>query len=155
MPLEKLWLLQPTLKHTQAHIVKQSSVYVSFKWQDGGIPSIKWTGLCKFSFYLDCSAMHTSSALQTCQYFNITQCMRFIWAHYSFCVFGLQFKWNPFSSINSRHTSCIHKWLHAGKWPDLLTSKPDAVITLGYHWTDYTGTTLADAITQWSSLLSL
>ena len=64
---------------------------------------------------------------------------------------GLCFKLNQLSSNNSSHTSCICKGLHAGKWPDLLTSKPDAVSTLRYHWTDYTGITLADAIAQWSS----
>ena len=32
-----------------------------------------------------------------------------------------------------------------------MTSKPDSVSTLGYHWTHYTGTTLTDAINQWSS----
>ena len=76
----------------------------------------------------------------------------------------LQVKWNQFSSNNSHHTSCIHKGSHAGKWPDLMTSKPDSVSTLGYHWTDHTGrpleprvhwdatgTTLADASTQWCS----
>ena len=63
---------------------------------------------------------------------------------------------------NSHHTSCIHQGSHGGKWPDLMTPKPDVVSTLGYHWTDYTGrplephvhrdatgTTLADASTQW------
>ena len=76
--------------------------------------------------------------------------------------FGLQVKWNQFSSNNYHHTSCIHKGSHAGKWPDLMTSKPDSVSTLGYHWTDHTGrplepqvhwdatgTTLADASIQW------
>ena len=79
-----------------------------------------------------------------------------------FVYLGLQVKWNQFSSNNSHHTSCIHKGSHAGKWPDLMTSKPDSVSTLGYHWTDHTrrplepqvhwdatGTTLADATTQW------
>ena len=82
-------------------------------------------------------------------------------------VFGylwLQVKRNQFSSNNSLHTSCVHKGSHAGKWPDLMTSKPDSVSTLGYHWTDHTGrplepqvhwdatgTTLADASTQWCS----
>ena len=42
----------------------------------------------------------------------------------------------------------VHKGLYAGKWCDLMTPKPDYVSTLGYHWKDYTGTTLADAITQ-------
>ena len=75
-----------------------------------------------------------------------------------------QVKWNQFSSNNSHHTSCIHKGSHAGKWPDLMTSKPDSLSTLGYHWTDHTGrplepqvhwdatgTTLTDASTQWCS----
>ena len=34
--------------------------------------------------------------------------------------------------------------------PVLMTSKPDAHSTLGYHWTDYIGTTLADDIAQLS-----
>ena len=68
-----------------------------------------------------------------------------------FVCLGLQYKWNQLSPNSFRYTSCIHKGLHAGKWPDLMTSKPDAPSTLGYHWTDCTGTTLADAIAQWSS----
>ena len=81
-----------------------------------------------------------------------------------FVYFGLQVKWNQFSSNNSHHSSCIHWGSHAGKWPDPMTSKPDSVSTLGYHWTDRTGrplepqvhwdatgTTLADASTQWCS----
>ena len=38
-----------------------------------------------------------------------------------------------------------------GKWPDPMTSKLDAVSILGYHWTNYTGTRLADGIAQLSS----
>ena len=83
-----------------------------------------------------------------------------------FCVLGLQYKWNQLNSNN--HTGCIHKGLHAGNWPDLITSKPDALSTPGYHWNhagwcyrpvvfqwqssvhwDATGTTLTDASTQW------
>ena len=64
---------------------------------------------------------------------------------------GLQYKWNQLSSNNSRHSSCIHKGLHAGKWSDLVTSIPKAPNTLVYHWADCTGTTQADAIAQWSS----
>ena len=110
------------------------------------------------------SAMDASSALNT-----------WVFQHYSVHAFdmstiivcvclGLQVKWNQFSSNNSHHTSCIHKGLHAGKWPDLMTPKPDSVGTLGCHWTDYTGrplepqvhwdasgTTLADTSTQWCS----
>ena len=110
-----------------------------------------------------CSAMDTSSALNTCEYFNITLCMPLIWARF-FVYSELPGKWNQLSSNNSHHTTCIHKGSHAGKWPDLMTSKPDSVRTLGYHWTDHTGrpleprahwdatgTTLADASTQWCS----
>ena len=81
-----------------------------------------------------------------------------------FVYLGLQVKWNQFSSNNSHHSSCIHYGSHAGKWPDPMTSKPDSVSTLGYHWTDRTGrplepqvhwdatgTALADASTQWCS----
>ena len=110
-------------------------------------------------------AMDSSYALNTCEYFNNILDMPLIWAPlYFFVYLGLQVKWNRFSSNNSHHTSCIHKWSHAGNWPDPMTSKPDSVSTLGYHWTDHTGrplepqvhrdatgTTLADASTQWCS----
>ena len=110
-----------------------------------------------------CSAMDTNSALNTCENFNITHVfdMSIIIV---FVYLGLQVTWNQLSSNNSHHTSCIHKGSHAGKWPDLITSKPDYVSTLGYHWTDHTGrllepqvhwdatgTKLADASTQWCS----
>ena len=81
-----------------------------------------------------------------------------------FVYLGLQVKWNSFSSNNSHYTNCIHKGSHAVKWPDLMTSKPDSVFTLGYNWTDHTGrplepqehldateTTLAYTNTQWCS----
>ena len=110
-----------------------------------------------------CSAMDARSALNPCEYFNITLCMPKS-TIIVFVYLGLQVKWNQFSSNNSHHTSCIHKRLHTGKWPDLITSKTDSVSTLGYHWTDHTGrplepqvhwdatgTTLADASTQWCS----
>ena len=78
-----------------------------------------------------------------------------------FVCLGLQVKWNQFSSNNSHHTSYLHKGLHAGKWPDLMISKPDSVSTLEHHWKDHTGrplepqvhwddtgATLADASTK-------
>ena len=49
------------------------------------------------------SAVHTGSALQVCEYFN------------------------QHSLNNFRQTSCQPVGLHAGKWPDMLTSKPDTV----------------------------
>ena len=105
--------------------------------------------------------MDTNSALKHVS--TSTSLCACLWYEHrcSFGVFGWHFKWNQFSPYNSHHTSCIHKGLHAGKWPDPMTSKPDSVSTLGYHWTDHpvrplepqvhwdaTGTTLADASTQ-------
>ena len=40
-----------------------------------------------------------------------------------FVYLGLQYKWNRLSSNNSRHTSCIHKRLHAGKWPQIYVDR--------------------------------
>ena len=157
-----------THAHTQTHIVKQSSIRASLKWQDGGTPISKWTDLCKFSFYLEFTVLqwipilllkHVStskSLLCVCLWYE---------HHYSFCVFGIANPMksvNQFSSNNSHHTNCIHRGLHAGKCPDLMTSKRDSFSTLEYHWTDHTGTplepqihwdatgtTLADANNQW------
>ena len=62
-----------------------------------------------------------------------------------FVYLRLQFTWNQLSSNNSHRTSCIHNGSHAGKWPDLMTSKPDSVSTTGQttlkdHWShNYTG----------------
>ena len=113
-------------------------IHASLKWQ---AVSSKWTGVY-------CSPMHTSSALQyVSTTTSLCACLGYE-RHYVFVRLRLQYKWNQLSSYNSGHTSCIHKGLHAGKWPDLVTSKPDAFRTLGYHWTDCTGTTLADAIAQ-------
>ena len=110
-----------------------------------------------------CSAIDATSAINTCEYFSILCASLWCEYHYSFCVFGVAVKWNQFSSNNSHHTSCV-QGSHAGKWPDLMTSKPDSVSTLGYHWTDHTGrplksqihwnatgTTPADTSTQWCS----
>ena len=153
LPPEKLWLYcrlhwntsgRTITAHTpRTHAVKQRCIHVSLKWQDGGTPSNKWTDLCKFSFYFEYTALQRIPVLQhnSVHAFGMSTIIAFV-------HLGLQFKWNQLSPNNSRHTRCIHKRLHAGKWPDLLISKPDAFSTLGYHWADYTGITLADAIAQ-------
>ena len=144
----------------------QSSIHASLKWQNGGTPVSKWTGLCIFSPYLEFTVLqwmpvllltHVSTSHHSVHAFDMSIIIVFVYL-------GLQVKWNQFSSNNSLHSSCIQKGSHAGKWPDLMTSKPDSVSTLGYHWTDHTGrplepqvhcnatgTTLADASTQWCS----
>ena len=54
----------------------------------GGIPSSKQTGLCKFSFTY-CSTMDISSALQTCEYCNITLYMPWKWGPLQIlCIWG-------------------------------------------------------------------
>ena len=107
------------------------------RWRD---TISKGTCLCKFSF------VHA---------YDISTIIVFVYL-------ALQVILHQLSSINFHHSSGMHKRLHAGKWPTLMTSKPDSVSTLGYHWTDHggkplepkvhrdaTGTTLADASTQW------
>ena len=141
----------------------QSSIYASLKWQDGGTPVSKWAGICVFSLYLEFTALQWMPVLLLTHVSTSTLLCACLWyEHQVYVYLGLQVKWNQFSSNNSHHTSCIHRGSHAGKWPDLMTSNPDSVSTLGYHWTDHTGrpldphiywdaigTTLADASTQW------
>ena len=70
-----------------------------------------------------------------------------------FVYFGLQFKWNPFSTNNSRHTSCIHKGLHAGTWPAGLQIRCSQYtgIALGrLHW-NHTGWCYHPVLFQWQS----
>ena len=66
------------------------------------------------------------------------------------CIWGGSSNEISLAQTHSHHTNCIRKSLHAAKWPNLMTSKLDARSTIGYHWTNYTGITLADAIAQWS-----
>ena len=82
-----------------------------------------------------CYAMHTSSDLhhQSVHALNMSTIIVFVHLR-------LQFKWNQLSPNNSRHSSCIHKGLHAGKWPDSITPQPDAVSSL--HWDTTWQTTL-------------
>ena len=128
IPLERLW--QPT--HAPTH----PGIHASLKWQDGRTPVSKWTGLCIFSLYLEFTALQWMPVLLLTHVSTSTLHMNAIIV---FVYLWLQVKWNQLSSNNSHHTSCIHKGSHDGKWPDLMTSKPDSVSTLGYHWTDHTG----------------
>ena len=58
----------------QAHIIKQSNTHASLKWQGDGTPSRKWTGLCKFSFYLEFTALQCIPVLPfNREYFNINR----------------------------------------------------------------------------------
>ena len=136
----------------------QSSIHASLKWQDGGTPVSKWTGLRIFSLYLEFTSLQWIPVLLLTHVSISTSLCACLWYehHYSFCVFGV--------ASQMKSVVYIRGLSHAGKWPDLMTSKPDSVSTLGYHWTDHTGrplepqvhwdatgTTLADASTQWWS----
>ena len=108
------------------------------------------------------SAMDTSSAFNTCEYFNITLYMPLIWAPLLFlCIWGC--KSNEISWVQTTLTIPV-VYIRGRMLGCDLASKPDSVSTLGYHWTDHTGrppdpqvhwdatgTTLADASTQWCS----
>ena len=102
MPLEKFWWFSPTLghhwkilvetaQHTQTRIVKQRSIHASLKWQDGGTAIIKWTGLCKFSFYLEFTTQQWIPVLILKHVSTSTSSCAWVWYkhHYSFCVLGV------------------------------------------------------------------
>ena len=96
-PLEKLsWnslhrnatgetLFQPT------HIIKQSSMHASLKWQDDGRPSSNLTSLCRFSFYLEFTALQCIPVLlfkRVSTSTSLCACLGYE-HHCRFCVFGV------------------------------------------------------------------
>ena len=116
MPLECHWLTQCTLGYhwaTQQILARYTGTPLEkFSWnrQDGGTPVSKWTGLCIFSLYLEFTALRWIPVLLLTHGSTSTSLYACLWYehHYSLCVFGLQVKWNQFSSNNSHHASCIH-----------------------------------------------
>ena len=86
-PLKGLW--QRT--HALTHIVKQSSIHDRLKWQDGGTPVSKWTGLCIFSLYLEFTALQRMPVMLLTHVSTSTLLCACIWYEhdYSFCVFGV------------------------------------------------------------------
>ena len=108
--------------------------------------------------------MDTSSALNTCEYFNITLCLGYE-HHYSFCVFGVASQ----MKFSLAQTTPIIPFVYIrGCMLGSDLTKPDYVSTLGYHWTEHTGrplepqvhwdatgTPLADANTQWWTSVNL
>ena len=122
--------------HTQVHIDKQSNIHASLKWQDGGTSPIKWTGLCKFSFYLEFTALQWIPDLLLKHVSTSTSLCAYLWW---FCAFGVAIQ---MKSVELKQLSPYQLYtsrvLHAGKLPDRMTSKADSVSTLGYHWTQFT-----------------
>ena len=73
-----------------------------------------------------------------------------------FVYFGLQYQWNQLSWNNSRHTSCIHNGLHAGKWPDLQTRRSQYTgIPLDRLYMNHTGWCYRLVVFQWQSSVNL
>ena len=145
--LEGLWQPAQAPTHIVKHAQQHPCQFEMTRWRD---TSKQWSGLCIFSIYLEFTALQWIPVLLLTHVSTSTSPCACLWYehHYSFCVLGLQVKWNQLSSDNSLHTSCIHKGSHAGKWSDIMTSKPDSVSTLGYigqttlddHWSHkYTG----------------
>ena len=69
----------------------QSSIHASLKWQDGGTPVSKWTGLCIFSLYLEFTALQWMPVLLFTHVSTSTLLCACLWYehHYSFCVLGV------------------------------------------------------------------
>ena len=125
-------------------------------WNDkmAGHQPATWTGVCTYSLYLEFTAPQWIPVLLLTHVSTSTSPCACLWYkhHYSFCVFGVASQIKSVNSKNSHHTSCIHKGLHAGRWPDLMTSKPDSVSTLGCHW-NQTGWCQHPVVFQWRSVL--
>ena len=78
-PLEGLW--QPT--HAPTHIVKHAELHLCqfemTRWRDTG-KQVDRSLYIQSLLGVYCPAVDTSSALNTCEYFNVTLCMPLIWA---------------------------------------------------------------------------
>ena len=83
-------LLHPTLEHhwrdcdsphTPRHIKlsMQSSIHASLKWQDGGTPVSKWTGLCIFNLYLEFTTLRWIPVLLLTHVITSTSCSACLW----------------------------------------------------------------------------
>ena len=69
----------------------QSSIHSSLKWQHGGTPVSKWTGLCIFSLYLEFTVLQWIPVLLLTHVSTSTSVCACLWYehHYSICVFGV------------------------------------------------------------------
>ena len=135
-----------------------------FKWQDGGTPNSKWTGLCKSNLYLEFTALQWISVLLLTHVSTSTPLCACLWYvhHYSFlCIWRC--KSNEISLAQTTLTIPVAYIKGCMLISDLAQWPPNQIIfsTLGYHWRDHvgrplepqvhwdaTGKTLADASTQ-------
>ena len=146
-PLERHWTA-----HTRpTHIVNmQSSIHASLKWQDGGTPVSKWTGLCIFSLYLEFTALQWMPVLLLTHESTSTLLCACIWYehHYSVCVFGVasQMRSVEFKQLSpyQLYTLWVSCW--EVTWPNDLQTRfcqyTDTIgqTTLDDHWSHkYTG----------------
>ena len=160
MPLEKLYNFcslhwdttgGTVTAHTRpVHIIKQSSTHASLKWHDGGTPISKSTGLCKFSLYLEFTALQLLPFLflNTCEYFSITLCKSLIYAPLLFlCIRGCssaccEVTWpNDLQSRFCQYTRItLNRPYYNTTW---------ATSTLGCHWNHI------EVVSQWRSSVNL
>ena len=89
--LDELW----QTPHTQAHIVKQSSTHASLKLQDGGTANSKWTGLCKFSFYSEFTALQCIPVLLLRYMSTLTSFCACFWYKHNYEVRSDLTQWPP------------------------------------------------------------
>ena len=117
----------------------QSNIHASLKWQDGGTPVRKWTGLCIFNHYLEFTALQWMWVLQHCSVhaFNMGTIRVFL------CIWGC--KSNEISLVQTTLTIPVVYIRGRMLGSDLTYWPPNQILAV--HW-DTTGlTTLED---HWS-----
>ena len=117
----------------------QSSIHASLKWQDGGIPVSKWTGLCIFSLYLEFTALQWMPVLLLTYVSTSTLLCACLWYehHYSFlCIRGC--KSNEISLAQTTLTIAVVYIRGRMLGSDLTQWPPNHILSV--HW-DTTGQT--------------
>ena len=104
-----------------------------------------------------CCPGHTSSALQTSEYFIITLCMPC--TIIVFVYLGLHYKWYQRSSNNFRHTSCIQKGFACWEvaWPNDLQTRRSQYTGIPLdrlNW-NHNGWCYHPVVFQWQSSVDL
>ena len=117
----------------------QSSIHASLKWQDGGTPVSKWTGLCIFSLYLEFTALHWMPVQLLTHVSTSTLLYACLWYEHLYiflCIWGC--KSNEISLVHTSLTIAVVYIRGRMLGSDLTQWPPNQVLSV--HW-DTTGQT--------------